>query len=233
MRILGISDTHSLHKQWEELNEHLLNGYFGIDMIIHSGDISHIGEHKQVESFLKWYHDIPVKHKIFILGNHEKGVEYDIEWIRDQIAVKFNTITFLHHEHVTIEGIKIFGSPYTPYFHGWAFNVQRDDLKYYWDEIESDTDVIVTHGPPLGVGDATRYGELTGCFHLLLKVLEIKPQVHQYGHIHEARGKRNIQDNHPNTLFVNAACIQGFPYSIIQGLNIYEIQAKEKYEDDF
>lgn len=230
MKILALSDTHTLHKEWEKTNEHLLDGYIGIDMIIHSGDISHIGEHKQIDSFLSWFHSVPVKHKIFILGNHEKGMEGDEDWIRTKIQIDYPSLTFLHHEHITIEGVKIFGSPYTPYFHGWAYNVVREDLKYYWDEIESDTDIVVTHGPPFGVGDLVRtFGEITGCYHLLNKIMEIKPKVHQFGHIHEGAGKYRMQDS-INTLFINAACVVGFPYNIKKGLNVYEVAAKEIWD---
>lgn len=220
MRVMALSDTHGKH---ELLN---LEDFFGIDMIMHSGDISNIGNYLEVERFLKWYHELPVKHKVFILGNHEVEISNDVAFIRKRIAEEYTSLVFLHHEHITLDGIKIFGSPYTPYFHGWAFNVIRKDLEYYWDEIEPDTDLIVTHGPALGFGDLTRNGEHVGCKFLLDKILEIKPQVHQFGHIHEDRGISNARDV-IDTLFINASNVQGFPYSIRKPL-YYNLTVKNE-----
>lgn len=206
LNILHISDTHAAHKVWEETNKDLLK-YEEYDLIIHSGDISHIGRLDEVFNFLEWYHSLPVENKILILGNHEKGIEYRIDEIRDIIKDDFPSITFLHHESVCIKGFNIFGSPYTPYFHGWAFNVTRSDLEYYWEEIPNDTDILVTHGPPLGIADYVKHSrQHVGCQHLLNRVLEIKPMLHQFGHIHEEYGIRTLQDN-GNTRFVNASSV--------------------------
>ena len=45
-------------------------------------------------------------------------------------------------------GYKIYGSPYTPEFCGWAFMEEREDLKLIWEKIPTDTDILITHGPP-------------------------------------------------------------------------------------
>jgi Icc-related predicted phosphoesterase len=67
--------------------------------------------------------------------------------------------------------------------------------------IPQDTDVLVTHGPPHGIGDKTFDGRHVGCEELLLRVKQIKPRVHVFGHVHESRGKFDIED----TMFVNAS----------------------------
>ena len=41
--------------------------------------------------------------------------------------------TYLEHESVEVEGIKIFGSPHTPEFFDWAFMYKPDDADKYWD----------------------------------------------------------------------------------------------------
>lgn len=227
MRVLGLSDLHGYHNEIAELIE--LNKIIeeeGIDMIIVSGDISPMGNPHDVDNFLKWFHALPVKHKVFILGNHERGMEHNEDWLRERIANEYDSLTYLHHEHVTIEGFKIFGSPYTPYYRNWAYNVNRRELEYYWDEIDEDTDVIVTHGPPLGIGDyVPRSKEHTGCLHLLNKVVQINPQIHQFGHIHEGHGVYNIQ-NVCKTKFVNASCLDG-GYNMYNTYAIYELTEKE------
>lgn len=55
-----------------------------------------------------------------------------------------------------------------------------------WNLIPDDTDVLITHSPPLGFGDLTSTGVRAGCVDLLHCVQKrIKPKYHVYGHIHE------------------------------------------------
>lgn len=56
------------------------------------------------------------------------------------------------------------------------------------DDNNNEIDVIMTHGPPFGVLDATKTGEKVGCAYLLDAVARARPQVHCFGHIHESAG---------------------------------------------
>ncbi|EXJ81706.1 hypothetical protein A1O1_07771 [Capronia coronata CBS 617.96] len=49
-------------------------------------------------------------------------------------------------------------------------------------------DIMLTHGPPQGILDYTSTGQHVGCDHLRKAVQRCRPQVHCFGHIHEARG---------------------------------------------
>ena len=50
-----------------------------------------------------------------------------------------------------MEGVKVYGSPWQPWFGGWAFNLERGpDIAAKWALIPDDTDVLLTHGPPAG-----------------------------------------------------------------------------------
>ena len=52
--------------------------------------------------------------------------------------------------------------------------------------IPDDTDILVTHTPPVGFGDLCCTGVRAGCVELLNSVQRrIKPKYHIYGHIHE------------------------------------------------
>ena len=65
--------------------------------------------------------------------------------------------TYLEDESLELLGIKFYGSPWQPRFSNSAFNLQRgSELKLVWDKIPSDTEVLVTHSPPLGVLDQCR-----------------------------------------------------------------------------
>ena len=82
-----------------------------------------------------------------------------------------------------------------------------EEIASVWKKIPDDVDVLITHGPPSGLGTlstACRHGSPpidVGCRDLRLKVDQVKPKVHCFGHIHEGFGRKLID----GTLFVNAS----------------------------
>jgi Icc-related predicted phosphoesterase len=212
-RITHISDTHNKHNQ--------LNGLLpGGDLLIHSGDISSLGRKSEVERFVKWFNDIDnYTNKVFIAGNHdmtfdreqllrdklayfEGKTEYDTEcaegkpdWLKELLGIHLRpNVSYLENSDVTIDGIKIWGSPVTPSFgYGWAFNKDRGyDINEVWNLIPDDTNIVITHGPIHSYCDRTDRGGLNvGCEQLYHRLNEVKPQLHFSGHIHEAYGYRN------------------------------------------
>lgn len=57
-----------------------------------------------------------------------------------------------------------------------------------WNLIPVDTDVLITHGPPLGHGDFTIFRQRAGCAELLRTVqTRVLPKLHVFGHIHEGK----------------------------------------------
>jgi Icc-related predicted phosphoesterase len=111
--------------------------------------------------------------------------------------------TYLQDEAVSLLGYKFFGSPWQPWFCDWAFNLERGQpCLDKWRLIPDDTDILVTHGPPIGFGDLCAHGERVGCVDLQLEIQDrIKPKVHAFGHIHEGYG--SWTDG--TTTFVNAS----------------------------
>ena len=85
---------------------------------------------------------------------------------------------YLEDSGVVIDGLKFWGSPWTPEFFDWAFNARRGlQLFDKWQKIPLDTDVLITHGPPAGILDlvVTRQGEAqVGCNDLLRRIHELK-----------------------------------------------------------
>lgn len=91
---------------------------------------------------------------------------------------------------MTIEGINIYGSPWQPWYHDWAFNLERgEEIKKKWDLIPQGVDVLITHGPPHKILDKTIEGVDAGCEMLVEAIKRVKPKIHVFGHIHEARGQ--------------------------------------------
>ena len=74
----------------------------------------------------------------------------------------------------------------------------------HWEYIADDTDVLITHGPPKDILDYSRYGnENCGCPLLRMRVFDIKPLVHIFGHIH---GEYGIKVENEIT-FINASTV--------------------------
>lgn len=96
---------------------------------------------------------------------------------------------YLQDTRIEIDGVSFWGSPWQPAFNDWAFNLPRGAaLAEKWSMIPAGLDVLVTHGPPLGIGDRSSVGGREGCAELLARALATKPRVHLFGHIHEDGG---------------------------------------------
>jgi len=118
------------------------------------------------------------------------------------ILTGYKTIEYLQDEPLTLysdeynfdfleDTICIYGSPWQPEFHNWAFNLPRnsEELKAKWDSIPSNTDILITHGPPFGYQDIPGGQSIrVGCEMLRYRVDEIKPKIHVFGHIHGGNG---------------------------------------------
>lgn len=59
---------------------------------------------------------------------------------------------YLQDSSVTLYGIKVYGTPWQPWFGGWAFNLERGEtILEKWNLIPNDADIVMSHGPPLGL----------------------------------------------------------------------------------
>jgi len=87
-----------------------------------------------------------------------------------------------------IDGVRFWGGPWQPDFHSWAFNLPRGaPLAAKWAMIPDGIDVLITHGPPAGIGDGAD-GVRAGCADLLAAVRRARPALHLFGHIHQDGG---------------------------------------------
>lgn len=195
-KITFISDTHNRHRR-----VNLPGG----DILIHSGDISSQGYTQEVEDFLKWFEAQPYDHKIFIAGNHDLSFENSPEDIF--LTYKEFKVTYLEDSFTTVNGIKIYGTPWQPEFYNWAFNLPRNgiQLEYRWNLIPEDTDILITHCPPFGIQDKVTGSTVPlGCELLWKHVTQrVFPTIHTFGHIHTGRGITETE----HTTFVNASIL--------------------------
>ncbi|PYE48345.1 hypothetical protein [Deinococcus yavapaiensis] len=84
----------------------------------------------------------------------------------------------------------------------WAFNREAWEIGAHWKRVPTHVDVLVTHGPPLGVLDRLEDDSASvGCPLLRERVKVVRPRVHVFGHLHVGHGW--LEED--GTCFVNAA----------------------------
>jgi len=188
VRIVAVADTHLFHRELV-----VPHG----DVLVHAGDLCRAGNPKELAVALDWIAELPHATKILVAGNH------DWSFVRERAAAHDLLpagVTYLEDEETLVGTLRFWGSPWQPEFNDWAFNLPRGRaLADKWALIPEGVDVLVTHGPPHGIGDNTEVGGRNGCTDLLERVHEVRPRVHLFGHIHEDGGAWL----HGDTLFCN------------------------------
>lgn len=181
MRLICISDTHSLHRSIPRVPHG--------DVLIHSGDSLGQGTLGNVSEFNEWLGTLPHKYKLVIAGNHDWAFQETPELAKAALS---NAI-YLEDSGIELEGLRFWGAPWTPTFMDWAFMLDRGEPLYQkWKLIPDNTDVLITHGPPHGIGDLVDLGFKTqnvGCIHLSDRISQLSLKAHIFGHIHEGYGE--------------------------------------------
>ncbi len=189
MRIVCLSDTHGLHQRLR-----VPEG----DLLLHAGDFSMAGRPDEIERFDRWLGTLPHAHKVVVAGNHDFLFERDPARARALLG----SAAYLEDSLLEIGGLRIWGSPWQPWFFDWAFNLARGpELAAKWALVPDGVDVLMTHGPPAEVLDRTANDEGVGCRDLSRALERIRPRLHVFGHIHESYGRLERD----GTTYVNAS----------------------------
>jgi Icc-related predicted phosphoesterase len=205
MKTVCISDTHN---QLGKIK--LPEG----DLLVHTGDWTMRGNLTEVAQFAYDLRQIVGRFPLgalVVAGNHDFLAEREPATTR--MLLQIPGVTYLHDESVTINGIRFWGSPWTPWFHDWAFNLERGkEIQEKWDLIPKDTDVLLTHGPPATILDVIPNGKGVGCMDLLWTLHSVRPKLSVFGHIHHSYGIREYAwDKGGYTQFVNASiCTEAY-----------------------
>jgi Icc-related predicted phosphoesterase len=177
MKIVIVSDTHNYLNQVS-----VPEG----DVLIHAGDATGLGTIREIAVFKSHLERLPHRHKIFVPGNHDWLFERDPNMARAILE----GVTVLIDQEVEIEGLKIYGSPWSPRFFNWAFNMDRGEaIGEKWKKIPDSLDILITHGPPYGILDLTYDSRHVGCEELAEALKSrVKCRLHVFGHIHHSYG---------------------------------------------
>jgi len=245
MRVVHISDTHAKHRILKVPE---------CDVVSFTGDMGTRTNLSELNEFLIWFEKLPAKVKIFIAGNHD--ICLDKKWVqkeknegyiqgmlasqhwhdaRDLIA-QFD-VKYLENTDYVYEGVKFYGSPYSPSFHRsrWVFNADRgQEIKTIWGRIPDDTNVLLTHSPAFGILDEVPLQGRTdwhkdghvGCEDLMEVIQKRLTQLklHCFGHIHDNAGiliKKVTKTR--QVIFSNGACVNNQYQPVITKPFIIEI----------
>lgn len=209
IRCLAVSDLHG----------HLPSITRSADVLFVAGDIVPLNIQRNtdlsanwlIETFGAWVKQLKVEHVVATWGNHD--------WVGQLCPdlKHYLPFTVLVDEHKVItfsdgRRLSVYGSPWTPEFMNWAFNLPRgEEIRARWTKIPEGLDVLMTHGPAQGILDDTgalmiggmvggsfgrveAAGRFVGCrdLHDRITAMAEPPKVHLFGHIHGAHGKRQI-----------------------------------------
>ncbi|CAJ1403542.1 unnamed protein product [Effrenium voratum] len=125
VRVVAMSDTHGFHRQLP-----VPKG----DILIHCGDAQSDYQDWQTnrKDFVKWFRELPFKHKIFVKGNHDRGRAW-----KDEMPDYF-----LRGKR-QCGPLKIFAVPYDE---GWIREANSN-------QIPDGVDVLISHEPPYQILD--------------------------------------------------------------------------------
>lgn len=177
MKVCAISDLHLKEPDLPEADLGLL-----------AGDLTFRGILKEYKKSMYYLQSQREKFKdaYLTLGNHDGGLFLELGH-REEFE-KETGWKILIDETVEVQGLKLFGSPYTPEFCNWYWSYGRPTNR--WKElIQEGTDLCLVHGPPYRILDLVERGENVGCYDLAHRIRQVKPRAVVFGHIHCGYGQ--------------------------------------------
>jgi predicted phosphodiesterase len=112
MKLVVLSDTHGMHRGLS-----VPDG----DILVHAGDITEHGALEAVRAFDAWLGRLPHPVKIVIAGNHD----FCFEDTPEEAQACLSSAVYLRDAAVEVDGLRFWGSPWTPRFFEWAFMRER------------------------------------------------------------------------------------------------------------
>lgn len=133
--------------------------------------------------FMRWLYGVPAANVVGIAGNHD-FVAAERPFIMEELPW-----IYLLDGETTVNGLKIWGSPYANFLPGWVFMETDDKLAQRWEKIPDDTDILMVHGPAFLYRNVTLKGEHVGSISLAARIRELKQlKLFVFGHTHESYG---------------------------------------------
>ena len=186
-----------------------------VDTLLIAGDVFEMNRKikKMTDFFDRIQSEYGVKNIIMTPGNHDHNIfeaylekkPHDagearrypyIPRIYPADMMENHNVRILIDESIELDGIKIYGSPWSPNFCNWAFMKSEGSLDLHYETIPNDTDILLSHTPPW-VKDCSidqidwPHWEARKCGSIALPeaIKRVKPQYLFCGHIHSGSHK--------------------------------------------
>lgn len=163
----------------------------GVDIIVLAGDVmgggyrsDKAGQRFLDDYLMAFFRKNSDKKIVLTAGNHDKYL-YRL-WERDRIPEFPRHVHFLLDSGCTIDGIRFWGTPWCPKDREGRFETTGRDLAEKFSKIPSGLDFLVSHCPPLVVGEKVDVfkGGHDGSAELTEVILKKKPKFVICGHVH-------------------------------------------------
>jgi len=175
MRVLVFSDLHCSEKHARDV----LQAAEDCELVIGAGDFAN--QHRGIHRTIDILSDLKCP-AVIVPGNNETLDELK------SAASLWATAQVLHGDHVTVNGIKIFGIgggiPETP-FGDWSYDFSESQAE----QMTADcgiADIFISHSPPFGHVDKCSQGKNRGSRSILQAAERMNPQLFVCGHIHDS-----------------------------------------------
>lgn len=188
--VVAISDLHGY------LPKNLPKG----ELLFICGDICPVNEshhpthqeHWVKQTFLPWVKN-QAEQIAFIPGNHDFYFErlFNLQK-EDEFRVTLpKNVHYLRDSMIELNGLKIYGTPWTPTFGRWAWMKNEGILENIFAMIPEEVDFLLSHGPAYGMSDSCLQAGWENVQYVgsksLREVIQCKQIKHLlYGHIHTA-----------------------------------------------
>lgn len=180
MEILAISDLHGQLPPWPDVE---------VDLIVIAGDITPHFEHDPVpralswlrRDFTDWIHRTPAYVPVFaVWGNHD--------FVGEQHRDPVPSVNMMTDESTFVNEVRLHGTPWVPNLKSWAFFGTERMLEARAELIADNVQILISHGPPYGMGDKNTRGTMCGDPSLNKAIERADIPLVICGHIHEDRG---------------------------------------------
>ncbi|KAI1364489.1 ser/Thr protein phosphatase family protein [Xylaria arbuscula] len=190
-----------------------------VDVVIHCGDLTHGSTLREYRQTLQLLQELDAPLKLVIPGNHDftldpaafrRIVSEAPEGItREEVCETYGDdgearrlfeedtrIKFLEEGTYRFDlengaSLTVYASPFTlSKDGGMAFQYHPANGHRF--DITQGTDIVMTHGPPLGLLDRGGPGGRLGCPDLFAAVARARPRMHCFGHVHGGWGAKRV-----------------------------------------
>lgn len=155
------------------------------DVLLHAGDMTIRGTEAELTAAAEELAGYPCRQIIVVPGNHD--ILFESDEARARAIFESREIKVLMHQGTEVGGVKIWGAPGQKECWG-AFGYNMYDSYPRWDDIPTDTDILLTHSPASYTLDRAPNGEHLGCPALSRALTRVAPSYHVFGHIHSDQG---------------------------------------------